>query len=166
MTCYPKVDALIFRESASPPDFEAGPPIVPGVEAGQVAFYYKADGKWYVRAHQGTEQEWGGGGAAGGAWVNATFLNGWTNYNMDYFGPLQYRKVGDRVDIRGLVRGGVPMDSAIFQLPADCRPPNRIYQVVSSGNFGGLLLVVFPDGYVKTVVDTGAWRGLFFSFIV
>lgn len=165
MTCYPKVDALIFRESASPPDFNAGPPIVTGVEAGQVAFYYKADGKWYVRAHQGTEQEWGGGGAAGGAWVNATFLNGWTNYSLYYYVPLQYRKVGDRVDIRGMVSGGVPMDSAIFQLNADCRPLKWINHLASS-DYGELLLRVSPDGYVKTDVDTGTWRGLFFSFFV
>lgn len=54
-------------------------------------------------------------------WIAVTtFTVGWENYGGTY-APAAYRKIGDRVFLRGLVRSG-PTGS-IFTLPAGFRPP-------------------------------------------
>lgn len=101
MTCYPSVDAMLFKEQASaPPDASTG---VPGLKSGQIAFYYKSDGKWYVRTHQGNEQEFVTGSAS--TWTSITgFFNGW--YNSASYPSAAYRKIDNCIEMRGVLFGG------------------------------------------------------------
>ncbi len=55
------------------------------------------------------------------AWTNLTFQNGWSNYSGS-FQSAQYRKVGDVVEMRGVVKG-TTWGTAICTLPAGFRPP-------------------------------------------
>lgn len=54
------------------------------------------------------------------AWTNATLLNAWVVYNVGTF--VQYRKIGDVVEVRGLVKSGTT-GTTIFTLPVGFRPP-------------------------------------------
>lgn len=57
-----------------------------------------------------------------------TFLNGWTNYDSAAIGGWQqasYRKVGDEVQLRGLLAGGT-IGQAMFTLPVGYRPPSGL----------------------------------------
>jgi hypothetical protein len=50
----------------------------------------------------------------------ATFQNGWTNYGSGWY-VAQYRKVGDEVQLRGLIKGGTNATVG-FYLPPGFRP--------------------------------------------
>lgn len=52
-------------------------------------------------------------------WITPTLLNGWANFST--FQPVQYRRIGNRVVIRGTVSGGTA-SSSIFNLPVGYRP--------------------------------------------
>lgn len=60
-----------------------------------------------------------------GAWIAPTLLNGWVNFASGWQ-VVQYRKVGDRVEIRGMVRSGT-VNQAIFTLPVGFRPIALMY---------------------------------------
>jgi hypothetical protein len=65
------------------------------------------------------------------AWTSATYQNSWVDYGGGYIGA-QYRKVGDEVQLRGLVKNGTT-PNAIFTLPAGFWPPyTMILTVVSA----------------------------------
>lgn len=72
--------------------------------------------------------EWASG-ESGSGWTNVTFTNGWVNYGT--FQGAQYRKVGDMVQLRGLIKSGTAGASA-FTLPAGYRPPLNI--ILTGGN--------------------------------
>jgi hypothetical protein len=52
-------------------------------------------------------------------WIAPTLLNGWTNLGGGSQ-VAQYRRVGDRVDVRFVIRGGTALE--LFQLPIGYRP--------------------------------------------
>lgn len=53
-------------------------------------------------------------------WLTPTLLNGWENYGAP-FPPAQYRRIDNRVYLRGLIRYGITGQSA-FILPEGFRP--------------------------------------------
>jgi hypothetical protein len=58
-------------------------------------------------------------------WTSVTgFSNGWINYGS-VFQTAQYRKIGDVVTLRGLIKSGT-VGSSAFTLPAGYRPPARL----------------------------------------
>jgi len=60
--------------------------------------------------------------------------NGWVSYAAPY-GPAQYRKVGDEVQLRGLIQSGSPPSSTMFTLPVGYRPQHQLIftQACSAG---------------------------------
>jgi hypothetical protein len=54
-------------------------------------------------------------------WTPATYENSWTNYGGSYLGA-EYRRVGDMVQLRGLIASGT-LNSTAFTLPTGFRPP-------------------------------------------
>lgn len=93
------------------------------------------------------------------AWVAVTFQNGW----VDFVGThqlCQYRKIGDNVQIRGLVKSGtVGAGFAIFVLPAGFRPPLDLnIATVSNGLFGQVQ--INQAGWVQAIVGSNAWFSL------
>lgn len=55
------------------------------------------------------------------AWAAVTFTNSWVNYGSG-FQEVQYRKVGDMVQLRGTMKNGTTAGPA-FTLPVGFRPP-------------------------------------------
>ena len=54
-------------------------------------------------------------------WTGVSFQNSWADYGSPYQ-TAQYRKVGDEVQLRGLIRNGT-QGTSMFTLPAGFRPP-------------------------------------------
>lgn len=80
-----------------------------------------------------------GGLFLGGDWIVPTLLNGWANFGAGNQ-TAQYRRVGEIVQIRGLVSGGT-MSAAIFTFPAGYRAPSSlIFASISNSAIGQLLI--------------------------
>lgn len=73
-----------------------------------------------LRNNDSGQVEWATG-ESGTGWTAVTFQNSWANYG-GAFQTAQYRRVGDIVELRGLVRNGTA-GTSIFTLPAGFRPP-------------------------------------------
>jgi hypothetical protein len=71
-------------------------------------------------------------GESGTGWTAVSFQNSWVNYGT--YQGAQYRRVGDIVECRGLVKSGT-VGSAIFTLPTGFRPP---LDIILSGITSGL----------------------------
>lgn len=56
-----------------------------------------------------------------GATDEPAFQNGWVNFNAGY-APLSFKKSGETIHVRGVVKDGSPANSVIFTLPEDYRP--------------------------------------------
>jgi len=91
---------------------------------------------------------------AKGAWTTPTLLNGWLQYGSGWQ-TLQYRKIGDIVYIRGLIKSGT-VPSTIFTLPTGFRPL-AINQFVCMGNVSAVAYFnVYTDGVVSAVQGNNA----------
>jgi hypothetical protein len=92
------------------------------------------------------------------AWTRPTLLNSWVDY--DAAQPVQYRKVGDEVQIRGFMNGGAATTAAFF-LPAGFRPPtgrteNFIVWITGGGGGSGVgVSVVGSTGEVRPLASFG-----------
>lgn len=90
-----------------------------------------------------------------GAWVDAVpwipvtvFGGTWVNYDTNLYTAAAYRKVGDIVYLRGLVKGGVTQ-TPIFTLPVGYRPnPNRYHHLAAIANDAAAVVRVGGDGIV------------------
>lgn len=80
-------------------------------------------------------------------WLTPTLINSWVNFGGGEQ-DLQYRKVDDMVQIRGVVKSGA-IGSVIAVLPVGYRPPSPLgFGVSSAGALG--TLVVQPSGNLLT----------------
>ncbi len=97
------------------------------------------------------------------AWTAVTFANGWAN--VAGHGTVQYRKIGDEVELRGRMAAGT-MQNTAFTLPAGFRPA-AIYQFpVASADAGGNWIfgqievqttgIVKPSAGTNTAIAFGA----------
>lgn len=90
--------------------------------------------------------------AAPTAWTAVTFAGTWANQGVKQ--AVQYRKVGDRVSIRGQVKATDTMaaNATIFTLPSGFRPPVALSTLVGSTITAGplgVLLTVSAAGVVS-----------------
>lgn len=98
------------------------------------------------------------------AWTPvAGFLNGWVNYGT---WPLAaYRKIGDEVSLRGLIRNGT-VPATAFNMPVGFRPMGGIggassghhFAVASNDAFGSVR--VTADGDVRVGAGSSGWVDL------
>ncbi|QWP77475.1 hypothetical protein J5226_03460 [Lysobacter sp. K5869] len=65
-----------------------------------------------------------------GAWVAPSLNAPWTNFG-DVFAPAGYRKDGNRVQLRGVVKGGAG-GTVVFVLPAAFRPSAQLIMTTLS----------------------------------
>jgi hypothetical protein len=92
-------------------------------------------------------------------WTAPTFLNSWTNFGAPY-NLAKYRKVGDMVQLRGLIAGGtVGTGTPFFLLPTGFRPPAASVHVVVSNNLFGRINVN-ADGNCVVEVGNNAFVSL------
>jgi hypothetical protein len=85
------------------------------------------------------------------AWAPVTFQNGWVNFDAGR--TAQYRKNGDYVELRGVVKSGtVAYGTAMFTLPVGYRPLSsrgEIDFVCLSAPNASAGVAVFADGTVS-----------------
>ncbi|WP_394540197.1 hypothetical protein PRJ39_06400 [Lysobacter enzymogenes] len=65
-----------------------------------------------------------------GAWIAPTLNAPWTNFG-DVFAAVGYRKDGNRVQLRGVVKGGAG-GTVLFVLPAPLRPSAQLIMTTLS----------------------------------
>lgn len=71
------------------------------------------------------------------AWTNVIFQNSWVNYGSGEQN-IQYRKIGDVVYLRGVMKSG-GLSTVAFTLPTGFRPiASLAFAVSSAGAFGNL----------------------------
>lgn len=93
------------------------------------------------------------------AWTNVTFNSPWANYGAG-FSNAQYRKVGEMVQVRGLVKAtGITVPSLIFILPVGFRPPANL-QFATDGGGNHALLQMGADGQLSLLQPSGAAAAL------
>ena len=88
------------------------------------------------------------------------FLNGWHNLG-GVNGPVEYRKEGEWVYLRGLAAGGTvgTSGSTMFTLPVGYRPPYNTFQpVMSSGTLGEV--GIQTDGDVPAISGSSVYFDL------
>lgn len=129
-------------------------------ETDTAAAFVNVGGVWYPFG--------GGSGASDSGWQNCSLVPPYVNYGG--FRPAQFRKVGGRVDMRGLVSisSATVANQVIFNLPVGFRPTaNELLAAVMYGPGGysdvGLRLNVFINGAVsseKTFPGTGGYVSL------
>lgn len=67
------------------------------------------------------------------AWTAVTWQNSWTDYAG--FQSVQYRKVGDMVQVRGVgAPGTTTSGTTVFTLPTGYRPPATVMTAQASGS--------------------------------
>lgn len=87
-------------------------------------------------------------------WTAVTFQNSWANYGGGYRG-VGYRKVGDMVQVGGLMKDGT-VGAAAFTLPVGFRPPAALIFRQECNLYVGCRVDVNSDGSVVVVgYDTG-----------
>ncbi len=85
------------------------------------------------------------------AWIPVTFANGWSNF--DTVRMVQYRKIGDEVTLRGVMKGGtIAYGTPAFTLPVGFRPPTgRDEDWVVRANTQPAAVTVFGTGVVSVL---------------
>lgn len=82
------------------------------------------------------------------AWTNATYQNGWIDGNAAY-NSAGYRKEGNRVWMRGLIKNPSAGSTIIFTLPAGFRPLKTKSVVTASSSGTPLYFIVTTTGDVS-----------------
>ena len=79
-------------------------------------------------------------------WLTPTLINGWAVYDALFGNAAMYRKIGNMVFLRGLVKNGTA-GSVIYTLPVGYRPTVRMLFIVdATGGYGRL--DIDPNGSV------------------
>lgn len=91
--------------------------------------------------------------ALAGVWTAPVLSGTWLNFGGIYQ-IAQYRKIGDVVELRGVVKSGAA-SSSVFTLPAGFRPPAaNQFATVAGGAFG--YITCRSDGTVTADVGSTA----------
>lgn len=105
--------------------------------------------------------------AARTKWIAPTFENGWVDFGGANPGAA-YRRVGDEVQLRGVIKSGTVGVVPAFTMPADYRPLagtlNVFFPALSAGALG--MVVVSAAGEVQVQVGTNtdvSMTGMSFS---
>lgn len=93
-------------------------------------------------------------------WVPVAFLSSHQNFGAGRQ-PVQYRKQGDMVQIRGCFKTGAP-GTPVFVLPVGFRPPAALSFPVVSNNAFGVMSIVDTTGSVN--LDTGSTLGTWINY--
>lgn len=94
-------------------------------------------------------------------WQTAVYENGWTTLDSR---PAMYRKVGDEVSLRGVIKAGtIAWGTAAFTLPPGYRPLSSSMSFPANAQGSAATVDVFSDGRVSIapistgVIAVGGW---------
>lgn len=95
-------------------------------------------------------------------WTAVTFSNGWVNFGAGYQ-AVQYRKVGDMVQVRGVMKSGT-LAATAFTLPAGHTPPAALeVPVTANAAYGN---AVIPAAGTVSVSGSNTYVAMNFQFSV
>lgn len=98
-------------------------------------------------------------------WIPVTFQNNWVNFGGTYQ-VAQYRKIGDSVQLRGVVKSGT-VGQPMFTLPAGfTNPTNGNLQVAVPANSVYGLLEILTNGIVQLTTGSNAAVSINIQFSV
>jgi hypothetical protein len=104
-------------------------------------------------------------GGIGEAWTAVTYNTGWVDFDAAWTGA-QYKKVGDLVFVRGMVKRTSGVATVMFTLPAGYRPTKNI-MFAQLSNSAVARVDIYPDGTVNMLVGSATdWvnlNGIVFS---
>lgn len=86
-------------------------------------------------------------------WTGVTYQNSWVDYGSGYQG-VQYRKIGDVVHLRGLMKNGTESVAA-FTLPTGFRPPADLSLIALCSSNVVCLANLDTDGVYTPDFSTG-----------
>jgi len=96
-------------------------------------------------------------------WITQTLNSGYTSLSSP-FGPVQYRKIGNIVNIVGLLSTSVT--GVVFTLPEGYRPPvNAVAIASSANNVGRVDITTAGDVDIQVSANTGSWISLYHTFM-
>lgn len=97
-------------------------------------------------------------------WIAPALLNGWVNYSAPGtgFAPCGYRKIGNIVFLRGLLKSGTA--NLMFTLPAGYRPAWLMLLGIEAGGAHGRVDIA-ANGDVTRVAGGNAYIQIEFSFV-
>lgn len=96
-------------------------------------------------------------------WTDVTFQNSWVNFGGTRQ-DVQYRKVGDLVEVRGAMKDGTNNTTA-FTLPAGFRPPADM-DFICRDNSALAIINIETDGEFKTFSAGNTLTSFYVSFSV
>jgi len=94
-------------------------------------------------------------------WIGAPLTTGWSSYTSGTWGTVSYRKIVNRVYLRGVGLAGSGATSTMFTLPVGFRPPVEIqFQVWVSSNSSSITIdaggvVKVAGSFAGTTVSLG-----------
>ena len=96
-------------------------------------------------------------------WVTPTLNSPFTSLDTTQYGPIQYRKIGNIVNIQGLTTQASV--AVVFTLPEGFRPPNDILIAAYCDGNGQARLDIRKDGQVYIIyTPTSGWVSLACTF--
>ncbi len=101
-------------------------------------------------------------------WITATLNSPYTHFGSPY-GDVQYRKIGDIVNIQGLVNiNNASNGSTIFTLPSGYRPSLRLVFAQANANTDITRIDILTDGDVnaQAITNSASWVTLTMTFMV
>jgi len=90
-------------------------------------------------------------------WITPTLGNSWAN--IATYNPVQYKRVGSKILIRGALQSGTAA-SVAFTLPAGFRPLNNTGFAASNGSTGSVWVTVSTAGAVTVTTSTTTHLGI------
>ncbi len=133
-----------------------------------VSSYAPQVNDWVEAIHTGPPSRPGGGdwlvlGTVGGdsGWIAPTLGNSWVNYGGT-FQVAQYRKHGDVVRLRGVIKSGT-INALAFDLPSGFIPPADLqFATTSAGAYGTLLIYGATNSAAGAVIPGSGSNVSFF----
>lgn len=98
-------------------------------------------------------------------WQNISYINTYSSYDSTgtNYNPLQYRKIGNQVFIRGMIESTttnpIGYYAAAGVLPSSARPSKGVYFVVISAG-GQISTNVEPNGEIRVFNTSTSWNAL------
>ena len=97
-------------------------------------------------------------------WQNIEYLNTYSSYNANAYNPLQYRKIGNQVFIRGMITssttGAVGWYATAGALPSSARPRKSVYCIADDSGTAIGVSVQNDDGGIRVFNVSTGWISL------
>ena len=103
-------------------------------------------------------------GPSDSGWITPTLNTGYASYPGTEYAPIQYRKIGNVVNISGLLN--TSPHGTVFTLPVGYRPPIRlICPAMSDNGIGRMDIIADGDVTIQNSQNQSTWFSLFVTFM-